>query len=448
MLKKTTINLLILLYSINTYSQHKLPELRVSNNHRYLQTKDGLPFFWLGDTGWLLFTKLNTDQVNTYFSDREQKGFNVIQVMILPSLSATNTWGDSALINKSVAHPKLNGYWNHIDSVIDMAAAKGLYMALVPIWGNNVKDGTISTSDAISFSTFLAKRYADKPNIIWLNGGDTKGNDSTNTWNAIGNTLHQLDKHHLITFHPRGRQQSSDWFHNEPWLDFNMFQSGHQSYIQDTTGKAYGEDNWKYVHADYQRTPAKPVIDGEPSYEAMPHGLHDPNTTRWTADDVRRYAYWAVFAGAFGHTYGHNAIMQFHRPQDGKGAYGVKEYWPDAINATGAAQMIYLKKLMLSHAYFDRVPDQSLIAGETGDKYQRLSATRGTDYAFIYTYNGRNISVNMGHIKGKEVKASWYSPRDGSLKEIGVYPNKGVIVFDPPGDVKEGNDWVLVMDSV
>jgi hypothetical protein len=27
---------------------------------------------------------------------------------------------------------------------------------------------------------------------------------------------------------------------------------------------------------------------------------------------VRRYAYWSVFAGSCGHTYGHNAIMQFY----------------------------------------------------------------------------------------------------------------------------------------
>src|SRR4051812_3662982 len=145
---------LIILYSINTYSQHKLPELRVSKNHRYLQTKDGKPFFWLGDTGWLLFTKLNNTQTDLYFSDRQQKGFNVIQVMILPSLAATNVYGDSALINKNVANPKLTGYWDHIDSVIDLAAAKGLYLALVPIWGNNVKDGLVSSLEAKTFSTF------------------------------------------------------------------------------------------------------------------------------------------------------------------------------------------------------------------------------------------------------------------------------------------------------
>lgn len=59
--------------------------------------------------------------------------------------------------------------------------------------------------------------------------------------------------------------------------------------------------------------PTKPVIDGEPSYENIPQGLHDPKEVLWKACDVRRYAYWSVFAGAFGHTYGNNSIMQMKK---------------------------------------------------------------------------------------------------------------------------------------
>ncbi|SFE17000.1 Putative collagen-binding domain of a collagenase [Chitinophaga sp. CF118] len=445
MLNKIIAIAFIIFFSLNAHSQQALS---VSKNNHYLQTSDGKPFFWLGDTGWLLFTKLTTKQADQYLKDRQQKGFNVIQVMILPALTAKDVYGDSALINMNVAHQSSTGYWNHVDTVIDMAAARGLYMALVPVWGGNVKSGLVSEKDAVTYAAFLAKRYAGKPNIIWLNGGDIKGSDSIAVWKAIGSTLYKEDKHHLITFHPRGRMQSSDWFHKDAWLAFNMFQSGHQTYAQDTTQKSYGEDNWKYVMADYRRIPVKPVIDGEPSYEGIPHGLHDTLAPRWTADDVRRYGYWSVFAGAFGYTYGNNSVMQMHRPEDGRGVYGVKEYWSDAIQAPGAAQMLYLKKLMLSHSYFDRIPDQSLIAAGEGKQYERLLATRGKDYAFIYTYTGRNISVNMGHISGKNVKASWYNPRDGSSKEIGTYSNKGVMVFDPPGEQQNGNDWVLVIDKI
>src|SRR5690606_26742960 len=124
-----------------------------------------------------------------------------------------------------------------------------------------------------------------------------------------------------------------------------------------------------------------------------------------------RYAYWSVFAGACGHTYGHNAVMQMHNPDDTKSSYGVKDFWFDAIDHPGAAQMVHLKNLMLSRPYFERIPDQSLVA-EQGEKHDYQVATRGKDYAFIYTWNGRPIKVNMGKIPGKEVKATWFNPRD------------------------------------
>jgi hypothetical protein len=171
----------------------------------------------------------------------------------------------------------------------------------------------------------------------------------------------------LITFHPRGRTASSDWFHNTAWLDFNMVQSGHRRYNQDTSKNEknhFGPDNWKYIDVDYKLTPIKPTIDGEPSYEDIPQGLHNTKEPRWTANDVRRYGYWSVFAGAFGYTYGHNSVMQMYKKTDKKPAYGPHDEWNVAINAGGAKQMIYLKNLMLSRSYFDRIPDQTIIAGK------------------------------------------------------------------------------------
>ena len=453
----TIILLVLLCFAIKAECQ--LP-LRVAKGGRFLETTDGKPFFWLGDTGWLLFGKLTREETDKYLADRQQKGFNVIQVMVLPGLTAANVYGDSALVRKNLAMPLTTAgnsfadsaqydYWDHIDYVVDKAAERGIYMALVPIWGGAVKSGLVTEKQATAYAAFMAARYKNKPNIIWMNGGDIKGSDSLAIWNAIGSTLHKEDAQHLVTFHPRGRTQSSDWFHNASWLDFNMIQSGHRRYNQDTAAidKKYGEDNWKYVQADYNRKPVKPVIDGEPSYEGIPQGLHDPAEPFWTDKDVRRYGYWSVFAGACGYTYGHNAVMQMYRKGDG-GVYGVREYWQDAINAPGASQMIWLKQLICSRNYADRVPDQALIADNVGEKYNRLVATRGRDYAYIYSYNGRKIPVKMGRIAGGSVKAMWYSPRDGHMEVIGVYQNKGVMVFDPPGEEKEGNDWVLVIDKV
>ncbi|MCX6237944.1 MAG: glycoside hydrolase family 140 protein [Bacteroidia bacterium] len=436
-----------------------LPALKVSENHRYLVDEKGNPFFWLGDTGWLLFTKLNREDAEKYLTDRADKGFNVIQIMMLHSLGAKNFYGDSALINQNVADPLVTAgnsfkdttqydYWDHMDFVIDKAAEKGLYVGLVPIWGGNVKSSHVKKTDAAVYAAWIANRYKDRSNIIWLNGGDVMGSDSIQIWKTIGSTIKATDTNHLITFHPFGRKASSIWFHNEDWLDFNMFQSGHRRYDQDDSQWAFGEDNWKYVELDYAKTPAKPTIDGEPSYEGIPQGLHDTLQPFWKAEDVRRYAYWSVFAGAFGFTYGNSAVMQFHMPTDKGSAYGAKEYWYKAINNPGACQMQYLKKLMLSHPFLERVPDQSLIAGENGQKYEHLAATRGNDYAMVYTYTGKIIPIQMGKIKGKKVKASWFKPANGEITKIGEFTNTGTHEFDPPGEPDNGNDWVLVLDSV
>ena len=438
----------------------KLDWLKVSKNGHFLMDSEGNPFFWQGDTGWLLFTKLNRQEVLHYLDNRAQKGFNVIQVMVLHSVSAKNMYGDSALVNRDVTHPLVTkgnsfdnpneyDYWDNVDYVINEAGKRGIYIAMVPIWGGNVKAGYVDVKQGKAYAEFLANRYKNVPNVIWVNGGDIPGSDSLAVWNTIGETLKQNDPNHLITFHPRGRTQSSMWFHNKKWLDFNMFQSGHRRYDQDDTKLDYGEDNWRYVQTDFNLKPTKPTLDGEPSYEGIPQGLHDTTQPYWNASDARRYAYWAVFAGACGHTYGDNAVMQFYNPKDKEPAYGAKEYWTEAINDPGAGQIQYLKKLMLSRPYFERVPDTTLVNSSTqGEKYNYQIATRGKDYAFIYTYNGRNIAVNMGKIEGKQVIASWYSPRNGQTTKIGQFPNVGVHEFNPPGEARDGNDWVLILDTV
>lgn len=437
----------------------KIPLLKVSDNNRFLMDENGDPFFWLGDTGWLLFSKLNREEAEMYINNRAEKGYNVIQAMVLHELKVTNFYGDSALVNRDASQPKVTAgnsfeneveydFWDHMDYVIQRAEEKGIYIALVPVWGSNVRAGKVSRKQADSYSNWLSKRYADNRNIIWLNGGDVKGSDSTATWNIIGNNIRRNAPNHLITFHPFGRTLSSWWFHNEPWLDFNSFQSGHRRYDQDDTELAYGQDNWKYVRDSYKLSPVKPTFDTEPSYEGIPQGLHDPEEPFWNDADLRRYAYWSVFAGSFGFTYGHSAVMQMHKPGNPSPSYGVKEFWNVAIDAPGAGQMIYLKNLILSKPFFERIPDQSLIAGGNGEKYNYQVATRGENYALVYTYNGREITVKMGIINGEKVIASWYNPRNGEASLIGEFKNNGTKSFNPPGDVADGNDWVLVLDSI
>jgi hypothetical protein len=459
---KTIIFLLLLLPLFSFSQQVKKMNLSIAKGNRYFQDELGKPFFWLGDTGWLLFSKLSRPEAIAYLNNRANNGFNVIQVMGIHQLDVSNFYGDAALINKDIQFPAVTkgsdfedseqyDYWDHVDFIIDEAAKRKIFIAFVAVWGGAVKDGDVKVTQAEKYANFLANRFGKKPNIIWMNGGDVKGSEYKEVWETIGNTIKSKDKSHLMTFHPRGRTTSSEWFHQDKWLDFNAFQSGHRRYDQDTLKEEkrhYGEDNWRYVLEDYPKKPIKPTLDVEPSYEAIPEGLHDSLEVRWTASAIRRYAYWSVFSGTAGFTYGHNAVMQFYKEEQPKGDYGVRkwEFYTRALNDPGAKQMHFIKDLMLSVNYFNRVPDQSLVANQK-DKYDYLAATRGDDYAFIYTWTGREMEINMGKIKGDKIEAFWFNPSNGKMESIGKFDNKGTNLFDPPGMQQKGNDWVLVLKS-
>jgi len=432
-------------------------KLRVSANGRFLITGAGEPFFWLADTAWLLH-RLTREEIRDYYADRKAKGFNVVQVMAVHSPDTPNIYGSLPLVDRDLTRPdpgstgSRDGYWEHLDYIVGTAREYGLYIALVAVWGSLVSrtDG-LSAEQAMIYGRWLAERYRSRPNLIWIIGGDAHGHRRMEVWLALAHAIRSADPDHLMTYHPFGRTQSSTWFHHEPWLDFNMFQSGHTRY--DQIGKDHpstwrGEDNWRYVQEDYARWPAKPTLDGEPSYEGIPQGLHDSSQPLWQAEDVRRYAYWSVFSGACGHTYGHNAVMQMHKPQFAPGNYGVRQFWHEAIHADGAGQMQHLKHLMLSRPYLVRFPDQTIIDGDPGWRYDHIRATRGEDYAFLYTYTGRPFTVRLGVLSGTVLRAWWYDPRSGLSQLIGEIRNSGDATFLPPGgEPAPGNDWVLVLDD-
>lgn len=89
-----------------------------------------------------------------------------------------------------------------------------------------------------------------------------------------------------------------------------------------------------------------PVLDAEPSYENIPQGLLSAAEPLWRDEDCRRYAYWSVFAGACGFTYGHNAIMQMADDSLRPGSYNCWESWKEAIHHPGGDSMAHLARLM------------------------------------------------------------------------------------------------------
>lgn len=458
MKRKTSnfIALFLFLISGTIFSQTYIPwshgKLKVAPGNRYLEQEDGTPFFWMGETGWLLPQRLDRDEAEFYLEQCKNAGYNVVQVQTLNNVPSMNKYGQSSNTDgfnfKNINQKGVYGYWDNMDYIIRTAANKGIYIAMVCIWGTPVSKGEMDAKQAKAYGEFLAERYKNDPNIIWVMGGDIRGDVKTDVWESLATSIKAIDKNHLMTFHPRGRTISSMWFNKASWLDFNMFQSGHRRYGQRNGDGDYPieenteEDNWRFVERSLATSPMKPVLDGEPVYEEIPQGLHDPNETRWKDFDVRRYAYWSVFAGSFGHTYGNNSIMQFVRPGVGA-AYGATTPWYDALKDPGFNQMKYIKNLMLTFPFFDRVPDQSIIAGTNGERYDRVIATRGNDYLLAYNYSGRSMQIDLSKISGAKKNVWWYATKSGKLSFIGEFDSK-VTTFQFDGGYLSGNDQVLI----
>jgi hypothetical protein len=436
-----------------------VPSLRVSDNHRFLVKEDGAPFFYLGDTAWELFHRLNREEADGYLENRAQKGFTVIQAVAIAELdgrAVPNAYGHLPLVDLDPARPAVRDggdYWTHVDYIVNKAESLGLFIGFLPTWGgnwhDNVKGGKplFTEENAATYGEWLGRRYKDKP-LIWILGGD-RGLDNDAQKAVIRAMARGLRKgdggNHLITLHPPGGNGSSTWFHNDDWLDFNMRQNGHAA---EFTG------HYDQTRADYDRTPVKPVIDGEPIYEDHPVSFDAKKFGHSIAADVRRPLYWDLFSGACGHTYGHHSVWQMWAP----GRRPINNPllpWLEAMDQPGAAQMQHGKNLLLSRPFLTRIPDDSVIVTDDrvptsvpGAGRYRFVATRDESgsYAMVYAPVGRKFKVRMDKITGPNVKAWWFNPRNGEATAIGEYPNTGEREFVSlnPG---EQIDWVLVLDD-
>jgi len=439
----------------NAQTDHGL--LSVTPNGHYLQYEDGKPFFWLGDTGWELFHRLNLEEIAQYFDNRKSKGFNVIQAVVLAELDgmrSPNRYGDYPLLDDNPDQPN-EKYFRLVDTVIAMAAEKGMIMALLPTWGDKItlKYGgrgpvIFNNENAYRFGKFLGGRYKHANNIIWVLGGDRPPQDDKDDWKPVYTAMADglragTGRHYLTSFHPGGYVwESSVYLHNQPWMDFNMIQSGHAEPDQPV---------WKNVWRDWHLQPSKPVLDSEPCYEDHPINpwpTWNPENGYFRDYEVRKQIYRSVFSGGCGVTYGHHAVWQFYNPSVEKLNHADR-YWYEAIDRPGAFQAGYLKNLIESRPYHNRIPDTTIIIEGQGVKADYITAFRDSlgRYMMVYIPEGKTITVNTSFVSAKKIKVSWFDPKTGRTIQTDKVSNRRQMVFTPP-TTGRGNDWVLVVDDI
>jgi hypothetical protein len=420
--------------------------LKISEDQRFIVTEDGQPFFWLGDTAWELFHRTNQEEADLYLKNRAEKGFTVIQAVVLAELDGldeASSQGKKPLIDNDPNQPN-EAYFEHVDYIVDRANELGMFIGMLPTWGDkfNKKWGVgpeiFTPSNAYAYGKFLGNRYKNK-SIIWILGGDRNPDDEEDLEiirSMASGLRDEVGENHLITMHPQGGSSSANWFHEDEWLDLNMYQSGHGE---------VGNKNFQVTEKLYHLSPTKPVLDGEPCYED--HPINWKPELGWFDDfDSRRAGYWSMLAGACGHTYGNHNIWQMWLP--GRNPISMaRTPWTASLDYPGAFQAGYMKDFFESLEWQKLIPTQDLITNGPKEAGKEMVAAIADDGSFllVYTPYGSNFSLDGSTLKGDRFSVQWFNPQIGKTVQAGSISKTEIKEFDPPSDEKRGNDWVLVL---
>jgi hypothetical protein len=441
--------------------------LRVSADGRTLQHADGTPFFWLADTAWHLRSLAPSD-LDVYLRDRAAKRFNVVMANFMH--------GGSGL-KSTKPHPKIEfdpAWWAHNDRMVDEAAKHGLYVVVIAGWGTQFRGFATDMPRLMhDYGRQIGERYKDRPNVMYFVAAEfykikqqppprafddlPLTADQIAWYDQLGRGLRAGDPHALISIHgfpdqPGMKQpsigQAAFYYQRADWCDFYANQSHNfQEQIRPMTLL-----DWDLTN------PTKPTVNAEGGYEQCNPEIHPwlkdkPSVAIFDSGWGQRFqAYWGVFFGGFGFAYGNDYLWDMKDPQGNKGVL----HRP-ALEAPGAKSMAHLRALMEPRIATAR-PDAALLLSDPGTDVgsdtsappDLRCATRDRDsrWAMIYTTVGKEFTVNLARLRGPELIARWFDPRDGTYREAGRFPATGAREFDPPGPVGKECDWVLVLDSV
>ncbi len=417
--------------------------LKVSDSGRYLVDQAGKPFLIVGDSPWSLIAQLDETNIEHYLEDRSTKGFNSIIVNLIEHKFCTappRTHSGLAPFTKPGDFSTPNeSYVDFARTVVERAGRHGIVVWLAPGYlgygggdegfFREIKSG--GREKLRIYGKYIAKRFKDLPNIVWMIGGDyTPERPDQWTVAELATAIREEDTIHLMTAHHSPGSSAVAAFGEQPWLSINTVYS-------------YEKDLFRPLLGEYGRKPVRPFVLLESTYE----GEHDS-----TPDQVRRQAYWAMLSGACGQFFGNNPIWHF----DGPGLFPAKLSWQQALDAPGSRDISLLRSLFAKLPWHRLAPEDShsiVIDGYGSGTATALTACTH-DRKLSVTYvpstgtEGRELTVAMDQFAGP-VAARWYNPVTGfSEVERVPHENRSTQSFRTPGNNGTNtDDWVLILDA-
>jgi hypothetical protein len=436
--------------------------LRVNSTHRYLESADGTPFFWLGDTWWMgLCSRLHwPDEFKALASDRRSKGFSVIQLIagLYPEMDAfdprgANEAGFPWTSDFSRIRPE---YFDAMDKRIKWLVEQGLTPCIVGAWGYYLP--WMGEEKIRDHWRYLVARYAALP-VIWCAAGEASlpwyfardfpdnQPDQIRDWTEVLRFIRATDPfHRLLTVHPsgKGRASSRSAVLDPNLLDIDMLQTPHG-------GPILMPETVTTIRQSWADTPVLPVIDGEACYELL-----QTREETVSARQARRMFWTCMLNGAAGHTYGANGIWQCNRREQPFGLspkgenYGTLS-WDQAMRLPGADQVCLGKKLLeqLPWQQFEPHPEWVEFLLKPADSVKEdpfAPQAAGIPGVIRMIYVPQADSIRLKNLDGGAVyAAACVDPVTGGRSRLPSFkaPEDRSWTFSPPPELD--HDWVLVL---
>lgn len=422
--------------------------LQLGAGRRSLVRADGAPFFYLGDTDWSIVWKGRPDEWAAFLDRRAAQGFSVLQVTLLPwRWEYVDGEGNRPFHDGDPSRPN-EAYVRRYDQFLAMAAERGLWVCLMLIWGGPrelLPAIHFSRDQAVAFARYAVARFAAYP-MIWSLSGDAEYDRELPKWDAVGAAIEEVDPYgHPTTNHLPPTLNWHALHHDAPWHDFHMLQTGHR--------RAARLDVPDLPAFYYTRQPVKPVVNGEPWYEAHPamdvRGDYGPVCQ---AEDVR-HAFWvSVLSGAtMGHTYGSQGIWNWKRTGDSEEHVAgpqVGPTWDVALDHPGAGQCGIGAGFLRGLPWWrlEPAPERIQLDPPPREYWQRPACAVAPGSAWVvYLPRATGRAVLKG-IEPLTWRARWLDPRTGATRDAGPVDVSAARTWHAP-EASSADDWVLALTA-
>lgn len=336
-------------------------------------------------------------------------------------------------------------YWGFVDTFISYCESQSILVNFFPAYVgyNSTDQGWMpemlqnGATKMQTYGAFIANRYKNNANIVWMLGGD-KGT-SPITFSSPETAVEAAFITGLKSVSGQKSQQefSAEW--QSPSIGTDQTDFGGDM----TINSVY---SWEGLTGTYARqawahSPTLPAfLDEEPYDQEGPDGNNaNPNATQ----PVRRFNWWGWLNSIGGYCAGNGFVWLFNSG------------YTSHLNTQGAIDCGVLNNFILSIPFQRLIPDGesgigTLITANAGTidtmSYVAAAATALGDLLVVYASPSRasTFTIDATKLRGAWT-GLWVDPTSGATSSAGSGANTGTHVFTVPvsNNSAGGTDWAL-----